>query len=148
MARWRVATWLVGGSLIRRFAVLSLVVIGLTTAALSLVISRALRDNMLAREWHVTADYIRVQAEAHLVAADFADPLSARARGRFDAFYREVMRMPEIVRVKVYDGAQTVVWSDEPRLIGQRFDGNPELARAVRGETVAHLETTKKAENV
>jgi signal transduction histidine kinase len=141
-------TWLSGGSLIRRFAVLSLVVIALSTTALSLVISRALRDNMLAREWHVTADYVRVQAEAHLSPADFADPLGAGARASFRAFYREVTRMPEIVRVKVYDAAQTVVWSDEPRLIGQRFGGNPQLARAVREETVAHLETVKKAENV
>ena len=141
-------TWLFGGSLIRQFAVLSLLVIALTTAALSVVISRALRDNMLEREWHVTADYIRLQAEAHLSPADFADPHSPAAKAHFSEFYREVMRMPEIVRVKLYDRSQTVAWSDEPRLIGQRFAGNPQLTRAIAGETVAHLETGKKAENV
>ena len=139
--------WL-GGSLIRQFAVLSLVVIALTTAALSFTISRALRENMLAREWHVTADYIRLQAVAHLLPSDFADPRGVGAQEHFSAFYREVKRMPEIIRVKVYDRSQTVAWSDEPRLIGQRFADNPELAEAMRGETIAHLETAKKAENV
>lgn len=140
--------WLADGSLIRQFAVLSLIVIGLMITVLSVVISRALRDNMLAREWHVTAGYVRLQAQAHLSAADFADPRSPAAQAHFSAFYREVMRMPEIVRVKVYDASQSVAWSDEPRLIGQHFAGNPQFARAVRGETVAHLETGKKAENV
>lgn len=148
MVTWRATRWLTDGSLIRRFAVLSLLVIGLMTAVLSVVISRTLRDNMLAREWHVTAGYVRLQAQTHLAAADFADPRSPTAQAHFSAFYREVMRMPEIVRVKVYDASQSVAWSDEPRLIGQRFAGNPQLARAMRGETVAHLETGKKAENV
>ena len=80
-------------------------------------------------------------------SADFADPHSPAAKAHFSD-YREVMRMPEIVRVKLYDRSQTVAWSDEPRLIGQRFAGNPQLTRAIAGETVAHLEIGKKAENV
>jgi signal transduction histidine kinase len=148
MTGWRSVTWLIGGSLIRQFAVLSFLVIGVTTAALSFVISQALRSDMLAREWQVTGGYIRLQAQEYLTPSDFADPHSDVARAHFRTFYQQVMRMPEIVRVKVYDRSQTVAWSDEPRLIGQRFVDNPQLARARRGETVAHLETGTKAENV
>lgn len=148
MTNWRSMQWLVRGSLLRQFAVLSFVIIAILTAALSLVISRSLHDDMLAREWHVTAEYIRLTAQEHLTPADLADPLAAAAQEHFRGFYRHVMRMPEIVRVKVYDASQTVAWSDEPRLIGQRFAGNPQLMRAVQGDTVAHLETKKKAENI
>ncbi len=136
MGLWRRAVWFLGSSLIRHFAVLSFVVIAITTAALSLVISYALKQDMLAREWNVTAGYIRLQAQESLIPSDFADPRTGAAQIRFRAFYDQVMRMPEIVRVKVYDGSRTVVWSDEPRLIGQRFADNPQLVKAAQGATV------------
>ena len=136
------------GSLIRQFAVLSFVVIAVTTGALSAVISRSLQHDMLAREWHVTADYIRAQALESLSPLDLENPHAPSAQEHFFDFYRQMMRMPEILRVKVYDRSRAVAWSDEPRLIGQRFADNPQLVRALGGETVAHVETTKKAENV
>lgn len=141
--------WLVGSSLTRRFAILSFMVIAATTTALSFVISYSLRRDMLAREWHVTAQYIRLQAQEHLTPSDFADPGSVTAQRHFRVFYEQVMRMPEIVRVKVYDRSRAVVWSDEPRLIGQRFADNPQLAEASEGHTVANIETRgKKEENI
>jgi signal transduction histidine kinase len=56
--------------------------------------------------------------------------------------------MPEIVRVKIYDAGMRVVWSDEPRLIGERFADNPHLAKALTGQTVVNLEgKERKGEN-
>jgi two-component system, NtrC family, sensor histidine kinase HydH len=133
--------------LIRRFALLSFVVIGVTTAALSYVIASSLERDMLAREWTVTSSYIRLEARQWLSAADFAD--GPDARRHFAAFSAELMRIPETIRVKLYDRSARVVWSDEPRLIGQRFADNPELAEALEGRTVADLRTGKrKSENV
>ena len=57
--------------------------------------------------------------------------------------------MPQVVRVKIYDASMTVIWSDEPRLIGQRFPDNPQLIGAVAGRTTVNLETgERKGENV
>jgi signal transduction histidine kinase len=51
--------------------------------------------------------------------------------------------------VKIYDATMTVIWSDEPRLIGQRFPDNPQLIGAVAGRTTVNLETSeRKGENV
>src|SRR5262245_566373 len=147
LRRW--LAWCVSGSLIRRFAVLSLLVIAALTAALSFVISSALEKDMLAREWSVTASYIRLEAKRGLSPADFADPYSPAAQANFRAFSEELMAMPEMIRVKLYSRAMAVIWSDEPRLIGQRFADNPELADALNGETVADIETGgKKQEHV
>jgi signal transduction histidine kinase len=137
----------VDNGLIRRFALLSFVVIGVTTAALSYVIASSLERDMLAREWTVTSSYIRLEARQWLSAADFAD--GPDARRHFADFSAELMRIPETIRVKLYDRSARVVWSDEPRLIGQRFADNPELAEALQGRTVADLQTGKrKSENV
>src|SRR5262245_14882786 len=129
--RWRRARPSDGASLIGRFALLSFLVIGATTVALSSVISSSLRRDMLAREWHVTAGYIHREAQQWLGPEDFANPATPHAREHFRRFYAEMMRVPETIRVKLYDRTMTIVWSDEPRLIGQRFADNPELVEAV-----------------
>ncbi len=141
--------WQSGRALLRQFAVLSLIVIGLITATLCLVISYALRRDMLEREWGLTADYIRTEARQRLRPSDFASPLTQAAQEHFRDFYRQAVMMPEIVRVKVYGADMGVVWSDERRLIGQRFPDNPQLVRALAGNTVVNLETgDRMGENV
>ena len=138
-----------GNALIGRFALSSCLVIAVTTAALSWVIASSLERDMLAREWEVSGSYIRQEARQWIAPGDFDRASGPAAQANFRAFYEEIMRMPETIRVKLYDRDRRVVWSDEPRLIGQRFADNPELAEALAGETVADLKIgTKKSENV
>ena len=59
MRAWPFGRWKTGLALTRQFAVLSFLVIGLITAALSAVMSNSLRKDLLDREWSTTADYIR-----------------------------------------------------------------------------------------
>jgi len=135
-----------GSTLTRQFAVLSFLVIGLITLILSVTVSSALRRDLLSREWGTTADYIRTQVLGHLFASDFLQPGDAASQEHFEAFYTQAVAMPEIVRIKLYDAAMTIIWSDEPRLIGQRFPANPHLTQAVAGRTVVNLEGGERKE--
>ena len=139
-----------GGRLTRQFALLSLVIVALITAALSWVISQVLRADLLDREWSLTADYVRTEALQRLHPTDFVTPSDAASQRSFREFYEQAVMMPEIVRVKVYDARMTVVWSDEQRLIGQRFPDNPHLVGALAGQTTVNLETGRdgKDENL
>ncbi|HXH09655.1 MAG TPA: ATP-binding protein [Alphaproteobacteria bacterium] len=138
-----------GKALTRRFALLSCIVIGLITVLLSFVISFYLRKDLLDREWGITADYIRSAALYHLTPTDFAVPQGQIAQEHFQAFYRQTVMMPEIVRVKIHDATMRVVWSDEPRLVGERFPDNPHLIGAIAGRTMVNIETDRrKGENV
>ncbi len=149
MGAWSLARWHSGKALLRQFAILSFIVIGLITAALSLVISLYLRKDLLDREWGTTADFIRTEAFQRLSLSDFSAPSTRAAQEHFETFYQQTVMMPEIVRVKIYDATMAVVWSDEPRLIGQRFPDNPHLAKALAGRTTVNLESGElKAENV
>ena len=138
-----------GATLLRQFAVLSLVIVGLITLALCTVIAYYLRQDLLEREWTTTADFIRTEAVQNLAPADFSAPESPAAQGRFRKFYQQTIMMPQVVRVKIYDASMTVIWSDEPRLIGQRFPDNAQLIGAVAGRTTVNLEIgERKGENV
>jgi len=138
-----------GTALTRQFAVLSFFVIGLSTIALCLVITYYLRKDLWEREWRITADYIRTEARHYLTPADFALPFSPSAQEHFRNFYAKTVRMPEIVRVKIYDTTAAVVWSDQPLLIGQRFLDNTHLLGALAGHTMVNLEMgEEKGENL
>ena len=138
-----------GSSAVRQFAIGSLVVIALITVALCVATSYFIRRDILEREWDTTSTYVLAQALEKLRPEDFRNPLDRQAQSRFRAFYDGVVKMPDLVRVKIYDANMTVIWSDEPRLIGARFPDNPELGQAMRGRTVVNLEESeKKNENV
>jgi len=129
-------------------AYLSFFVIGLITVALCLVITYYLRKDLLEREWRITADYIRTEARHYLTPTDFALPFSPSAQEHFQDFYKKTVRMPEIVRVKIYDPTAAVVWSDQPLLIGQRFLDNIHFLGALAGHTMVNLEMEAKGENI
>jgi hypothetical protein len=90
--RWTFARWETGTGLLRQFAVLSLVVVGLFTAALCLVLSHYLEKDLLDREWAFTADYVRTEASYHLGPGDFSAPASRAAQERFRTFYEQTVR--------------------------------------------------------
>ncbi len=140
--------WLTRITPTRLFAVLSLIVVGLITAALSFGISYYLRKDLLDHEWGITRDFIQTEAEFHLTPSDFDDSSSLTAQEHFRIFYQQTVMMPEIVRVKIWDRTGMVIWSDEKRLIGQRFPHNAHFASAIAGRTMVNLGEAKKKENV
>ena len=52
----------------------------------------------------------------------------------------------DIVRVKVWNKEMVVVWSDNQRLIGQKFPNNNQLKEAFDGKTISELVMTNKPE--
>jgi len=144
--RWPSERCQSGSALTRQFALLSFFVIGLIAVALSVGVSNALRKDLLEREWGSTADYVRTVILRHLSPQDFLQPESESSREHFEVMSAQVVQMPEITRVKLYDGTMQVVWSDEMRLIGQRFADNPHLVQALSGQTVVNLQAGERKE--
>jgi hypothetical protein len=141
MTHWSFTEMRSGKALIRQFGLLSFLVIGLISVALSAVLSTDLRSDLLEREWLPTADYVRTQILSALAPADLTVPRADAAQEHFEALYQQTVKMPEVFRVKVSDAGMTVIWSDEPHLIGQRFADTPHLAGAMAGRTVVNLES-------
>jgi hypothetical protein len=105
-----------------KFAVLSFLCIMVFALTMGFALSSLLTRAVQEWEWENTAALARREVELRgidtLLAAPRRTPLDERTRQEF----RHLMQgLPEIVRIKVWDRDATVVWSDEPRLIGQRF---------------------------
>src|SRR5207245_8664519 len=139
----------IGRGPVTRFALLSFFVTAATTAALVVIIPYHFRQHLLEREWTWTAAYVAKEAHSNLSAAHFLAPHTPEAQARFTTFYEDVILLPELIRLKIYDAEGTVIWSDEPRLVGQRFPDNPQLRGALAGQIMVKGEIgERKGENV
>jgi two-component system, NarL family, sensor kinase len=86
--------------------------------------------------------FIQPQLTAGVVASDPA------ALDDFDARIRSAVLGDDIVRVKLSDSTGKIVYSDEQRLIGQRFElGAEELGVLASNRTDAELSDLRKPEN-
>lgn len=96
----------------------------------------------------MTAQLVRLEAKEYLTAEDFTAKDPKAAGHKFDALFRHITLMPEIVRFKAYDPQSIIIWSDDKRLIGQSFPDDNELQEALRGEIVADMSSLTKRENI
>ena len=131
-----------------RFAFYSLLCIGVMTIALWFVVSKYLTQQILEREWEMTAQMLRSDVKQDLVDYDFQTTDRKSVGHKFEELLRHITLMPDITRFKVYNPKGVVIWSDDKRLVGKSFAENEELQEALAGKVVADMTSLKKAENL
>lgn len=92
---------------------------------------RVVEGRLVARDAERVAGHIRMQFGEHVERDAFA--LTAKGVA---GMARDLLQVPDLFRVKVFDPGGRIVWSNESRLIGRVFPGNAALARALAGQTV------------
>ena len=137
--------------LVGRFALASLVVFVLIALALSFIASRELaRQAERSAEFHAeyVADHVMKYALLDVRPdGDLAAPFRGNAYRRLDQLVRTRILEPPVVRVKVYAPSGVIIYSDEPRLVGMRFPGEPD-EETLHGETVSEVTDLGEKENV
>jgi signal transduction histidine kinase len=132
-----------------RFAVLALLCIAGLALAMAVALSSLLARAVSDWEWENTATLVRREIDRARLA-----PLFARAPGpeSTERWARDISQLfagiPEVTRIKVWNPEATVLWSDETRLIGQRFLDNRELQVALAGRVEVEIKTLTGAENL
>jgi len=139
---------LANASLTTRFGVYSFVCIAIMTAVLWYIVSRNLTTDMLDREWETTAKFVRAEVEWHMNPEDFTAQDFGAVAPKFEQLHRQIIMMPDLVRIKVYNRQGMIIWSDEDRLIGTSFPDNAELQEAFGGRIVVHMSPIAKGENI
>ena len=113
-------------------------------SALSALLTRAVTD----WEWENTAALARQQVRLAGLEPLFSAPPDAGARARWEGELAHLFTgLPEVTRIKVWSRDATVLWSDEPRLIGQRFPDNANFKRALAGQVAVQIKDLRAAEN-
>lgn len=134
-------------NLLQKYSILSLLCIGLLAFILRLVISHYLTKNMLEMDALMTANIVRKEMKEHLGLMDFKHPDIWKDK-KFEAALKEVLGLPEVFRVKVWDKNGAIIWSEERRLIGKAFPENELFQKAMKGEVVVKIEEPKRKEHI
>src|SRR5438132_8532987 len=136
--------------LVSRFAISSLLAFVAVGGILSVVVSRQLRDRQEgAAQFHV--QFIAQSVLPYTFRPDdLVAPLpvtGARYQELLAMVKTRVLQRP-VVRVKIWASDGTVLFSDEPRLVGRRFEIDTDLKESFAGETASEVSDLKDSENV
>ncbi|MCE9549874.1 MAG: hypothetical protein K8R50_02520 [Betaproteobacteria bacterium] len=125
--------------LLHWFGWLSLTVIAGIAIAQALLISTFLSSHIFQREGELSQDFIR-----NILVADgslnyLADPDDQDLAAKFSNTDEHNNNMHDLLRANIYKPDGLILWSSDPKMIGQRFPkDNDELEDALKGELVIH----------
>lgn len=125
-------------NLLRWFSVLSLLSISAITVFSAVLLSRLLSEKMIQRDAVLTMEFVQTLLEDQETAAYFGSAGSDRSGELLQNFFEKMTSMPEVVRTNVYAKDGTIIWSNDRRFIGHRFDPNPQLEEALSGRLAVH----------
>lgn len=148
-------------NLTRRFSVLFMLTIIPVAVLSGLILTRFQTDNMLRRDAVVTKEFVQsIIAEAdrvHASVPSFDTPVIVHflqrdlteSTKRLDELFQLIGKMPDVIRVNLFEPNGMVAWSSDHRLIGELFPMNYDLEEAFAGELVVEMgePTGAKAEH-
>ena len=131
------------------FGITGFGVIAVMGVAFAVLMSDFLTSHMLKREVEVTSEFLEsiVVAEKSLPTL-FSGPDS---QPHLASLASHIRGMRDVLRANIYDTDRRIAWSTDSAVEGQRFENNPELEAAFRGELVTEmgsLSGDEKAEHV
>lgn len=133
-------------NLVQRFSLRAFVVIISFASIFAAIFTNSFR--YFGEEWErsLTEEHILKSAHDGFPLRFFEEP-AAFSPEEIARVSRDTFLYGDIFRVKFWDADMTVIWSDEERLIGQRFPNNDLLARALGGEVTSKIEEPHREEH-
>lgn len=129
------------------FALTSAIALAVIAVAVVLLLQNTSRSEATRDATTLTTAYARAVVEPALTDELLA--LDPEARAAFDAEIVERITDDRVIRVKVWRADGTVAYSDEPRLVGLKFELEPESLEVLReGGVEAEIGSTDGPENV
>jgi len=140
-------------NLLRWFSWVSLIVVGSVVLGLGALSTRFVIEESLHRDALLTAQFIQTIASTemrHVVLPDglsmgeLLDPRQDLARPDISPGARAIARgefldhvehLPDVLLANIYAPDRTIIWSTNPRLIGQRISDNEDLEQAFNLKT-------------
>lgn len=123
----------------RLFAIISLFMIVLMLAATGFAQSTFFRQTIINLEAVIVRDMVNALATEHSVSAsDLEGYTDVVSRQRLDQSFNSLRSLSDFIHIKVFNRDDTIVWSDDPNLLGTKRTTHIEhLTLAMRGEVQA-----------
>ena len=123
----------------RMFAIISLLMIVAMVVGTGLIQAPFFRQSIIEREAVIVRDMVNALASEHgITASDLQNYTDADASARLDQSFNPLKMLSGTARIKVFNHAGTIIWSDDPTLLGTKTTAHPDrLTRAMGGKVQA-----------
>ncbi len=137
------------GNIILQYSIATFAIIFAVAAALSIALASQITDYQLRSHIRLYPELISllVKQNAH-ISTIFKSPSGTPVSPDVENDLRSLFGLGTIFRVKAWSRDGTIIWSDSPEEIGQRFPDDPPLVEALKGSAAYELGETEKQENV
>lgn len=134
----------------RMFAAISLLMIIAMVVGTGLIQAPFYRQSIMDREAAIVRDVVNALAREHgITASDLLNYTDVEARKRFDQSFSALKKLPDAARIKVFNRNDTIVWSDDPGLVGVKRSAQLDrLKSAMDGQVQAVFNTVKSEANL
>ncbi|CAN5824338.1 hypothetical protein BH20ACT6_BH20ACT6_19270 [soil metagenome] len=135
-------------SLLVRYGVVSGLLVVFLGLVLGNVLATTVQNRALAQSEQTAASIARLAVGPMLERDDFDQGVIAPKRiERLTRAMDTVVTSDRVARVKIFDRAGTVLFADDPALIGERFPADPDLQAALDGRRASDLDEPGSGEN-
>ncbi|MDH5297895.1 MAG: HD domain-containing protein [Desulfobulbaceae bacterium] len=133
--------------IIVQFTVITFVVVVAVSAGLGVLLARRMTDQTLRIHINLYPKFVGLLVKDHPSIVDFLrqQPPSALTP-ELENFFGDLKALGPIFRIKVWSPGGTILWSDQPGIIGQRFSDNPEFLAAMQGRAEYDIAEPTKPE--
>jgi HD-GYP domain-containing protein (c-di-GMP phosphodiesterase class II) len=135
-------------SLLTSFSLLGGIITVVIAVALALGLEYQLEQNALQQEAASAADQVALILGPNLTPADLTAALSPARLTQIDTLIRQEVLQAHVVRIKIWNTAGLLIYSDDASLVGQSFPKSDELEKALDGHVATEVSTLNQAENV
>lgn len=142
------ARYIIDSSLTARFSFFSLLVLLVTMLAIGVWLTLRIEVATLDRSSQLTGTYMQILMGPHLRRLEAGGWQDEEALAALDAHFRDQAVLEEVPVIKVWRPDGTVVYSNNPKLIGRQFAVGNDLKRALAGEVVSGISELDDDENL
>jgi signal transduction histidine kinase len=140
--------WFGRGSLLLRFSLLSLLVLTLIAAGLAAALQQQMAQDALRQQADEVAVIVQGVLGRHLKAPSLSPATTVRQRAWWGGLAEQLLQADShVVRIKVWNTHGQIVYSNDPRQIGQTFAIDENLQTALAGRRAMDISTLSASEN-
>jgi len=141
---WRVSE----SGLTARFSFFSLLVLLVTMLAIGVWLTLRIEMATLERSSQLTGTYMQILMGPHLRNLEAGGWEDEEALAALDAHFKDPAVLNDVPVIKVWRLDGTIVYSNNPELIGRNFEVADDLTRAMAGEVVSEISELTDEENL
>lgn len=130
----------------KQFLVLTFFVLIVVGLIINISLSMIIKKNFIEDRKHAITEYLNNFTNQELTPEIFLATNYRDNKTTFENFFKKISHK-EIIRIKVYSRDTTIIYSDEDRLIGEKFLDNNELLEALAGEIEIEILEPLSSEN-